>query len=428
MRNDMTKIIGMQCPAEGCNGVIINKNGFDHSQSPKVQRYRCSAGHHKNETVILASNPDLSGEIESRTEDLDVVEEHRLRKELKEARAQIKILSERTSEQEEMNHFLSELKKRKPEKPRWTLPIKGKTQERAIAHAMLSDTHFDEVVNPAEVSNVNAYNREIGTARLQRFFRNTMRLSKEYINGIQIDGLVAPMGGDMVSGNIHEELAISNHAEIMDTVMYWTDQIVLGYEKLLTQFSDIHVPCVIGNHGRNKKKWRNKGAAQDNFDWLIYHLVAKRFAGQDGITFDIPLDTGVQWDAYTKRLMMVHGNEFRGGTGVGGIAVPILRGNYKKQQNMQAVKRPYDYLLIGHFHQFMDLGSVLINGSLKGYDEYCRSNNFGFESPRQMFFLIDPKWGKTISAPIHVQSDSEHDLWQKYGAANQPQWLLGDAA
>lgn len=416
-------IIGMMCPAKGCDGKIRSKNGFDVSQTPKIQRYKCTNGHSVNETVLNQSSEDRTGNIEA----LDTVEEHRLKRELKEAKAQIKILTERASESEEAISFLTELSKRQPEKPKWMLPPKGAKQECAIAHAMLSDTHFDEVVNPAEISGVNAYNREIATSRLQRFFRNTMRLSKNYINGIKIDGLVAPMGGDMVSGNIHEELARSNAAEIMDTCLFWSQQIILGYEQLLTVFSEVHVPCVVGNHGRNTKKWRNKGAVQDNFDYLIYSMVARHFAGQDGITFDIPLDTGVRWEAYSKRLMMVHGNEFRGGSGVGGISVPIMRGNYKKQQNMQAVGMSYDYLLIGHFHQFMDLGHVLINGSLKGYDEYCRSNNFGYESPRQMFFLVDPKWGKTISAPIHVQSDSEKELWQKYGTANQPQWLLGGA-
>lgn len=356
---------------------------------------------------------------------LDVVEEHKIQRELKEAKAQIKTLTGRLEESENIDAFIRDLNRQSSKKPRWAVTPKGKTKERAIATAMLSDTHFDEVVSPAEVSGINAFNREIAVSRLSKFFQNTAKLSKDYINGIHIDGLVLAMGGDMVSGNIHDELARSNHAEIMDTVLFWSEQIIHGVDQLGGLFDGIHIPCVVGNHGRNSVKWRNKGAVQDNFDFLIYSLVARHFRGNKDITFDIPLDTNVRWESYKTRFNMAHGNEFRGGSGVGGVSVPILRGNYKKQQTAQAVNMPYDHLMIGHFHQYMDLGHVLMNGSLKGYDEYCRSNNFGYEPPRQMYFLTDPKHGKTISAPIHVQSSKERDLWDKYGTANQPNWLVG---
>jgi hypothetical protein len=54
----------------------------------------------------------------------------------------------------------------------------------------------------------------------------------------------------------------------------------------------------------------------------------------------------------------------------------------------------------------MQLRRVIVNGSLKGYDEYAWSGNFPFEEPRQALWLTHPKHGITISMPVHV-TDSE---------------------
>jgi len=83
---------------------------------------------------------------------------------------------------------------------------------------------------------------------------------------------------------------------------------------------------------------------------------------------------------------------------------------------------------MGHFHQLIDLGNVVVNGSLKGYDEWTASMNFNFEMPQQAFWLTDPKWGKTIRAPIRVQSKEED--WSTVEDECEADWLLGvgDAA
>lgn len=342
----------------------------------------------------------------------------KLKTELSETQAELEYQLKR-------NNFVENLFSQTVHTPKWlSSPVKGK-KDIAIATAMLSDTHFDEVVQPDEINGVNAYGRDIATLRLKTFFENTVKLCAGHMAGLKIEGLVLALGGDMVSGNIHEELADTNEANIMDTVIYWTGQLIAGIELLDKHFKKIHVPCVTGNHGRNSIKKRNKGRAEDNFDWLMYHMVARHFEGRKTITFQIPRESEVRWTVYGTRYHMSHGDQFRGGAGIGGIAVPIMRGDAKKRTRESAVNTPYDHLLIGHFHQLKDLGSVLINGSLKGYDEYAASFNFDFELPRQLFFLTDPVHGKTISAPIHVICDKEKALWPD---ANKEYFSIGGAA
>lgn len=355
---------------------------------------------------------------------LDAIEEHKLKREIKEKNQKIRELAEQAVTDERYQRFMGEALSATLMPPKW-LYQKNKGSDRAIATAMLSDTHFDEVVNPQNINGVNAYNRAIATLRLRKFFENTISLCKDYCSGIQIDGLVLALGGDMVSGNIHEELAETNEQPIMDTVLYWSEQLAAGIRLLMDHFDKLHVPCVTGNHGRNHKKPKAKIRAKDSFDWLIYKLVERELSGTEGLTFSIPLETDVRWNVYDTRMHMTHGDQFKGGNGISGIFTPIWRGYHKKLTREQSVSTPYDILLMGHFHQLIDMGAAIVNGSLKGYDEWTASMNFGFQPPQQAFFLIDPKWGKTITAPVHVQSDKEN--WAAGDYSIEAEWLKGAA-
>ena len=57
-------------------------------------------------------------------------------------------------------------------------------------------------------------------------------------------------------------------------------------------------------------------------------------------------------------------------------------------------------MLLGHFHQYMTLPGIIVNGSLKGYDEYAMISNFGFEVPQQAFWLTTPERGPAFHVAI----------------------------
>jgi hypothetical protein len=343
---------------------------------------------------------------------LDIVGEHALQKRLRAVELRNKELSEALVSQAEQGQLVDILRNSNLNPPEWlTHAPKGKTHHATIT-AFLSDTHFDEVVTAAEMNGVNSYNRKIAELRLRKFFDTSIKLTRDYIAGVKIDGLVLPLGGDMVTGNIHEELERTNDAPILDTCLFWSEQIAAGIEQQLRFFPKIFVPCVVGNHGRLRKKPQHKTVARDNYDWLIYQMVAKHFRTNDRVSFSIPDGPDCYYNVYDTRNLLTHGNQFSGGNGIGGIAVPIMRGDAKKQKSATAIGRPYDVMQIGHWHQRKDLGSVLINGTLKGHDEYALFHNFDFEQPQQSLWVTTPERGKTFSAPIFVRTDEEQKFWR----------------
>ena len=341
-------------------------------------------------------------------EALTIEEEHRLKKENSKLKAELR----KTLDGGEVDSALADLirettKFSGPAPKQWLQPKLSKKGDRGIICAALSDLHLDEVVHPDQIGYVNGYNRKIATQRLHNFFENLIRISRDFINGIKIEGLELMMLGDMVSGNIHEELKESNECPITETLRYWSIELSRGLTLLAEHFSWIHVACVVGNHGRLTHKPRAKFRAMDNFDWLLYHMVAQQTAHLGSVKFTIPTSADNFVQIYSTRYLLTHGDQFRGGTGIAGMLSPLLLGDARKRKRQVAIGQPYDYMVMGHWHQYAMAKSLIINGSLKGYDEYAYQSNFDFEPPQQAFWVTDPKHGKTISAPIRCKSKSE---------------------
>jgi len=141
--------------------------------------------------------------------------------------------------------------------PIWLAPAKPKSHAATLV-VMLSDTHFDEVVNPEEMEGLNAYNREIAMMRLEKWTQNVIKLARHYLSGVNYDGVVLILGGDIFSGDIHEELALTNEDTMIGSLLFWAEQVSAAVELLATEFKKCHVVSVVGNHGRTTRKPRMK--------------------------------------------------------------------------------------------------------------------------------------------------------------------------
>lgn len=341
-------------------------------------------------------------------EELDMQGEHALRIENRRLRERLAEALSDNHEAKAFNELIASIENRKLQPPKWLAPKRKGKGESAIACAMLSDCHFDEVVFPEQIGFVNAYNRDIAKARLRRFFENVVRLSRDYIKGVNVDGFALCLGGDLLSGQIHPELVETNEGRLLEGVFIWADELAAGIKMLADHFGRLYICGVVGNHGRMTLKPRSKFRAWDNFDWLLYRMLERQFIDDKRISFEIPASADHRFDVYSTRFLLTHGDQFRGGTGISGMMSAIMLGDARKRKAYNASGDPYDIMLLGHWHNLtLGVKSVMVNGSLKGFDEYSRTSNFDFELPQQAFWIVDPQWGVTLRAPVHVSEPSE---------------------
>ena len=341
-------------------------------------------------------------------------EEHRLQRENTRLRGDLRDALQSNETLAQYHSFVDGLLKRPaPQAPAWVRNA-PKGPKEAMPTAFLSDTHFGEVVKPEQIEYLNGYDRQIAEARLKKFFTSTVELAHGYLTGLNYPGIVLPMGGDIFSGDIHEELRQTNAGVIQEEILYWLEPMVSGIKLLADEFGKVFIPAVVGNHPRGTMKPSHKMRVPNNFDWLFAQLLAKFLAHDKRVTFQISDSADCNYAIYDTRYRLSHGDQFKGGSGIAGSLSPIMIGDARKRKRAHSTRTgTYDWLLLGHWHQRYAFKHIMVNGSIKGYDEYSYHSNFDFELPLQSFWLTDPKHGVTIAAPIHVQGKDEP--WMRNG-------------
>jgi len=294
--------------------------------------------------------------------------------------------------------------------PKWLAPARSPKGHRGTVCLLLTDTHFGEVVNPHEVEGLNAYDDDIAAARLRRFTDKGIRLARDYVSGITYDGAVLFVGGDIFTGTIHDELTETNTETVYASVVRWLDPLAAMLYALADQFGRLHVPVTYGNHGRRTRKPRAKRRAQDNIEWLMYKVLERETRADKRITWQIPDSADTHVTIGNTRYLLTHGDQFRGGSGIAGAMSPLLLGAHRKTRRAMASGRLYDWMVLGHWHQYLTLPGVIVGGTLKGLDEYAYLGNYGYEPPQQAFWVDTPERGVTITAPVHVM-DRESEGW-----------------
>lgn len=289
--------------------------------------------------------------------------------------------------------------------PTWLTPKRAATDHVAIPSLLLTDIHWDEVIRPEEMEGLNCYNRQIAEQRVRRAFEGAIQVSRDYLTNVHYDGFQLFLGGDLLSGVIQEELRETNQEAVMDSVLSILDPLAAGINLLAEIFERVHVAAVVGNHGRNTKKPRAKRRAKDNFDWLIYKLLEREFGGHKNVTMQVGESADTYVPIYQTKYLLTHGDQFQGGSGISGALAPLLLGTHRKTRRAAASGRPYDIMVMGHFHQmiFFPSKGLIVGGSVVGYSEYSYLGNLEPEPPQQAFWLTTPEHGITFNAPIFVR-------------------------
>ena len=292
-----------------------------------------------------------------------------------------------------------------PEPPKWLVRPLAKGDRAGVPCVMWSDWHFGEVIEKAQVNGINEYDMEIAQKRARRLVERTIDLCKAHMVGANYPGIVVNLGGDMCSGDIHEELLETNEIPTMPVLLELFGILIWAITKLADEFGRVFLPCAVGNHGRNTVKPRYKSFVYSNFDWLLYCFLEKHFASDQRVKFQIPSGGDAFYTVAGHRFLLTHGDMLgvRGGDGIIGSLGPILRGEVKIRNASSSIGLAYDTLVIGHWHQFLPLRRVIVNGCLCGYNEYAKLALRAMpEPPQQALWFVHPKFGITCHWPIYV--------------------------
>lgn len=279
-------------------------------------------------------------------------------------------------------------------------PKENDNKNHATPVILLSDWHFEETVDPQTINDLNEYNLEIAQKRWSRCIQNSQRLVNIDRNHSQIDNLVLWLGGDFITGYIHEEMQQVNSLSPTMAVRFAKKNIIAAIEFYLEhgKYKKIIAVCSYGNHGRVTKQKQIATSYRNSYEWMMYNDIADYFnqKGETRVEFKIPNGLFSYCDIYDYTCRFWHGDTVSYQGGIGGLTVPLIKAIHRYNQQIQA-----NYNFMGHYHQlFQATKDCIVNGSGIGFNVYAQSIGASPENPMQSYSLIDSKKGMTIKAPI----------------------------
>lgn len=273
----------------------------------------------------------------------------------------------------------------------------GKSESTIIACA--SDWHVGERIDIESVNGVNEFNPGIATIRAKNFFKKLLTITHIFRGSTKIKNLVLWLGGDFISGYIHEELLESNYMSPSEEVEFSYSLMVAGIDYLLAEgdFDLITIPCNVGNHGRTTLKSRVSTAWSNSFEAMLYTALLKKYDGNKLIKFSIVKSYHNIQDIYGRIIRFHHGDAIRYSGGVGGLTIPALKAISQWNRETSSTLD-----IFGHYHQLFYGGNFLCNGCLAGYGAYAKFIKATYESPSQGLLIMEKDHGITSFNPLYV--------------------------
>lgn len=347
-----------------------------------------------------------------RPNDLDVLKRDNaeLNAQLSRSAQIIKTYQEKTSFEDRLLSEVRDFIERSPYRPQLKPFKEPTTRGKATEHEMLaviSDAHYPEVVDPAQTFGLR-YDPDICRRRMEYLRDKIIRYGDLRRTAYPVRKLTVNVNGDMISGDIHEELEVTNAQPTSESMVKMAYMLYDFGQAMRESFEQVEFIVMPGNHPRLTKKPRFK-QKWNNWEWVM-GMFLQALAGKTFVV-TVPKDLVYQFNIFGQRVGVTHGD----GQKVQAYAGIPWYGMEKRRTKLQALlkqlKAPQlDLLVYGHFHQLIfEEGqgcSLLINGSIKGGDEFTTGAMYAAQSPVQALLTFHPRHGITDLSRInlgHVQ-------------------------
>jgi hypothetical protein len=306
----------------------------------------------------------------------------RLRSEVAALKGRYKSALAAIDRERERADALVQLQGIKPRRP-LTKSVRGK-RHAATMVVLLSDVHCEEVVRPETVNGLNAFDLDVCQLRLDELQSRFFAMLEHERQLAGVDRVVVWLGGDLISGMIHPELAEENSLHPLAAIR-WIGERLRGFlDAVADNASEVIVATSCGNHGRTTEKLRTN-EADTSYEHHLY-LTMRAAEPRPNVRWQIGEGHLNYLDLDGFKIRFCHGHAVRYQGGIGGIHVPLN----KAIAAWDATERA-DLTCLGHWHQFSwsRSGRYVSNGSVIGHSAYAVRIKATYEPPCQAAIVID---------------------------------------
>lgn len=280
-----------------------------------------------------------------------------------------KVIRER-ARQEELNEILVDSVKHGSLLPLNYVPHSIEASDNDLV-ASLNDIHFGAVVD----NYWQKYDSDICREMMCKYLDEIIHIANTHHS----ENCVIWANGDMISGNIHNSIAVTNKENVIEQITGVSELIAEFLAELSKHFNKVTFVSVSGNHSRIDTK--DRALMQERLDDLIEWYLAARLQHFDNVF----IGGGERIDC-SMYLIDIRGKTY---CGVHGDYEP----NAGKIQSLQQMAGKQLYaVLLGHLHHnkvdAIQGIKTIMAGSFLGMDDYCVSRRIVGE-PEQLICICD---------------------------------------
>lgn len=271
-------------------------------------------------------------------------------------------------------------------------PVK-KTASPLTCVMHLTDLHEGEVTKLDEVDGFGEFNPDIFTRRLNQFGQFVIDHVAIQRAGYNIPRLHILGTGDYISGDIHDELKVTNAYPAPEQAVNAGLKIGALVAMLAPHFETVTADLItLDNHGRLTRKNQASQGGENNFGYVVAHIVQQYVSRIKNVAINIHAKASALVPVGPERYLLFHGHQIKGWAGL-----PYY--GFDRRIAMEAVKRmgvpdaAFTKMVMGHFHVAVDAPNWVIGGSLSGtnaFDHGCGRHS----RAHQTTWLVHPKHGQ----------------------------------
>ena len=281
-------------------------------------------------------------------------------------------------------------------------PVQGKKSGSPITAVMqISDSHMGSMQMADEIEGFNEYNPEICERRSLEYVKRFLDWVGMHRSAYTLNECAVLVTGDLISGDIHDELKITNAfptpVQVVKVAELLTKQIAL----LAPHFHQVTVHFLVeDNHARLTKKPQMKEAGYNSLNYVVGKMVEAYLAKHSNVEFKLYPQFEKVVTVSGRQYLISHGHKIVGWMGIPwyGIERRVSKESMARMQiimndlNM-AKQIGFHKYIFGHWHTPFESPLYACCGSIQGCDAYDHSQG-RFSLPSQSSWMVHSKHGE----------------------------------
>jgi hypothetical protein len=276
-----------------------------------------------------------------------------------------------------------------------------KSTSPCIAVMQISDGHMGSVQNSDEIEDFGGFSPDICESRQIDYAQRFIQWVEMHRGAYNIPECAIIVTGDMISGDIHDELKITNAFPSPVQCVKAAEVLVKQIALVAPCFEKVTVHFVVeDNHARLTKKPQCKEAGYNSLNYIVGKIASIYLEKQKNVEFNIYPQYEKVVNVNGRQYLICHGHGVMGWGGIPfyGIERKVGKESQARLQVIMEDQKKAKYIgfhkyVFGHFHTPFDMLLYSCCGSVSGTDAYDHKAG-RYAKPSQSSWMVHPKHGE----------------------------------